>query len=86
MADREVTHTGKDRNGDITALCNPGSWWSPRSKADAISDIDSKTHTYYVKWPEKRTEIKVVDGPNGKYLRTDRDDTLRNNLADLPNC
>ena len=33
-----------------------------------------------------RTEIRVVNGPNGKYLRTDRDDTERNNLRDLPNC
>jgi hypothetical protein len=65
---------------------NDGEWWSPRSKAGAIADIETGTHTYYVPWPEKRTEIRVVNGPTGTYLRTDRDSTPRNNLDDLPNC
>lgn len=86
MGDRRVTHTGKDRYGDILSLCNPGEWWSPRSKADAIRDIEDRVNTYYVQWPEKRTEIRVVDGATGKYLRTDRDATTRNNLDDLPDC
>ena len=86
MADREVTKTGKDRYGDITSLCNSGSYWSPRSKADAIQDIDSGAHTYYVQWSDKRTNVSVVNGSTGKYLRTDRDDTTRNNLLDLPDC
>ena len=86
MADRSVTHSGKDRDGDITSLCNPGQAWSPRSKAGAINDIETNTHTYHVDWPEKRTQIHVVNGPTGKYLRTDRDDTHRNNLDDLPDC
>jgi Protein of unknown function (DUF3892) len=85
MADREVTKTRKDSH-EITALCNPGATWSPRPKASAIQDIESGDHTYHVKWPEKRTEIRVVKGPTGKYLRTDRDDTTRNNLLDLPDC
>jgi hypothetical protein len=84
MAERRVTHTRKDRDGDITALGNLGEFWSPRQKADAIRDIENKLHNYYVQWPEKRTEIHVVKGPTGKYLRTDRDDTERNNLDDLP--
>jgi len=86
MADRRVTATGKDGDGDITKLCNSSETWSPRKKADAIADIESGTHTYYVQWPEKRTDVRVVNGPKGKYLRTDRDATTRNNLDDLPNC
>jgi Protein of unknown function (DUF3892) len=86
MADREVTRTDKDSSDTITALCNSGASWSPRSKADAIRDIETGTHTYHVKWPEKRTEIRVVQGSTGKYLRTDRDNTTRNNLLDLPDC
>jgi len=81
-----VTQTGKDDKGDITSLCNPGTSWSPRSTAVAIQDIDSGDHTYHVKWPGKRTEIRVVKGLNGRYLRTDRDETTRNNLFDLPDC
>ncbi|MCC6712189.1 MAG: DUF3892 domain-containing protein [Candidatus Dadabacteria bacterium] len=86
MADRPVRQTGKDRDGDITALCDSGSSWSPRMKWDAIRDIETGLHTYYVPWKSGRTEIRVVNGPNGKYLRTDRDNTSRNNLDDLPNC
>jgi hypothetical protein len=86
MADREVTRTGKDSSNVITTLCNSSATWSPRTKGDAIRDIESGDHTYHVKWPEKRTEIHVVNGANGKYLRTDRDSTTRNNLLDLPDC
>jgi hypothetical protein len=87
MADRRVRQTRKDRDGDITALCNPGEGWSPREKTDAIRDIDDKAHTYYVLWSDGiRTEVRVVNGSNGKYLRTDRDSTARNNLDDLPDC
>lgn len=86
MAKRYVTKTGKDRDGDITRLCKSGEIWSPRSKVDAIRDIEGGIHSYHVKWPEKETKISVVNGPNGKYLRTDRDSTTRNNLDDLPDC
>jgi hypothetical protein len=86
MAQRAVTKTGKDRDGDITTLCNASEYWSPRSKKDAIADIESGTHSYYVPWPEGPTPIRVVEGRNGKYLRTDRDNTTRNNLDDLPDC
>ena len=86
MSDRAVTQTRKDRDGDILALCNPGQVWSPRSKADVIRDIDNRIHTYYVPWKSGRTDIHVVNGPSGKYLRTDRDTTSKNNLDDLPDC
>lgn len=86
MADRAVRKTRKNDEGDITALCDSGAYWSPRSKADAIADIESGAHTYHVPWPTGRTEIRVVKGPKGKYLRTDRDQTEKNNLDDLPDC
>lgn len=86
MADRKVTKSGKDGDGDITRLCNPGELWSPRSKASAISDIEGGIHTYYVGSGIARTNIHVVNGPNGKYLRTDPDKSARNNLDDLPDC
>ncbi len=87
MARRAVTRSGKDRDGDITAICNPVEYWSPRSKWHAIQDIESAVHSYYVPWTNgPATEIRVVNGPTGKYLRTDRDATTRNNLDDLPDC
>lgn len=87
MADRQVTRTGKDYAGDITKLCNHGEGWSPRAKRDAIFEIENGVHTYFVRWSDGlRTEIRVVRGQSGKYLRTDRDNTTRNNLDDLPDC
>lgn len=88
MADRQVTCTGKNAQGDIISLGKYGEAWSPRTKVDAIRDIESGANSYYVIWPpgQVRTEIRVVNGPTGKYLRTDRDSSARNNLDDLPNC
>ena len=84
MADRKVTKTGKDTDGDITKLC--GSWGSA-SKATAISDIDHGTNSYYVQQPGcGRSDIHVVNGPTGKYLRSDPDKTSNNNLDNLPDC
>lgn len=86
MADRRVTRSRKDDEGDIIALCHPGQYWSPRSKPDAISDIENGDHSYYVEAGGSRANVRVVRGPNGKYLRTDSDNTSRNNLDDLPDC
>lgn len=87
MASRKVTHSGKDSDGDITALCQPGADWSPRRKSGAINDIENGIHCYHVDVPGTgQVDIHVVNGRNGKYLRTDPDRTSRNNLDDLPDC
>ena len=88
MAKRAVVQSKKDRDGDILALCDPGAYWSPRSKADAIQDIESGVHQYYVSWKDgTNTPIRVVtDVLRGKYLRTDKDNTPGNNLDNLPDC
>lgn len=87
MDKRIVNKSGKDKDGDITKLCNAGETWSPRLKADAIRDIEDKTHEYYVRWSDNQeTIVKVVNGTSGKYLRTQRDGSTKNNLDDLPDC
>ena len=86
MADRKVTHSGKDSDGDITKLCNPASWGTV-SKASAIQQIESGTHTYHVNQPGiSRVDIHVVNGATGKYLRSDPDPSSQNNLDNLPDC
>lgn len=88
MADRRVTRSRKDDDGDITALCNSGDW-SPRLKSDAISDIDSGNHTYYVQDDAGRSDIEVIEDASvagGKYLRTDPNGSCSDNLDDLPDC
>jgi hypothetical protein len=87
MIDRAVIRSKKDRNGDILGLCNPNEYWSPRSKSDVIYEIESGKVRYYVPWTDGiKTIINVVNGSNGKYLRTDKDNTVRNNLDDLLDC
>jgi hypothetical protein len=84
MADRPVTHTLKNSDGDITALCNPDEPWSPRSVAEVIADIESGAHKYLVRSDLGDTRVQVIDDPDGKYLRTYRDQKLFNNLDELP--
>lgn len=85
--DRQVTRCRKDRHGNVLLLCNPGTDWSPRMKQDAIRDTEMGLHTYFVRWSDgQSTEIRIDQGPNGKYLRTTKDDPTRNDLEDLPDC
>jgi hypothetical protein len=86
MADRRVTRTGKGEGGVITKLCNPGQYWSPRHKSDAINDIERGWHTYYVNVGSSRVNVHVVSKNGDKYLRTDRDGRGKNNLEELPDC
>ena len=82
MANRQVTRTGKT-SGDITALCGG---WGRANKTEAIRDIETGTHSYFVHEITPPTAVSVVNGPNGKYLRSDADRTSKNNLDNLPNC
>ena len=86
VAERTVRQVRRDDTGDITALCDDGALWSPRDKADVIEDIESGEHAYIVRWTDGQTTIRVAQGPNGKYLRTDKESTAHNNLEDLPDC
>ncbi len=83
MADRRVTGTRKDDDGDITALC--GDVWESVSKALAIAHIENGTHTYYVN-VTRRVDVRVVDRNGKKHLQTTPDATDKNNLDNLPDC
>ena len=84
MADRRVKRTGKDPDGDITRLCGD---WGSATKAQAISHIEGRIHTYYVQdHLARRADVQVVSGPTGKYLRTDPNSNCSDNLDNLPNC
>ena len=83
MADFRVTGTGKDRDGDITKLCGA---WGKVSKAQAIREIETGENTYYVQIGTRRTDVRVVNGVTGEYLRTDADRASSNSLDNLPDC
>lgn len=83
---RRVTKSKKDKSGDIIGLCSSESW-SPRAKADVISDIESKLHSYYVNEAGFETAVEVITrADKTKFLRTSADTTNENNLDNLPNC
>lgn len=83
MADRFVRGVHRDDRGTIVALCDDA-LWSPRSTADVIADIESGTYRYVAVWTDGMTTIHVAADENGKYLRTDKETSGRNNLLDLP--
>jgi Protein of unknown function (DUF3892) len=79
---RRVTHTGKAYDGTIASLCNPGEYWSPCPKANAVHDINSGNYRYWVRVNGDEVDVHVVDG----HLRTDPDKSEKNNLLELPDC
>ena len=83
MADRQVTRTGKDRDGDILKLCGP---WGVANKAEAIRHIETRAHRYYVGRGTNPVWVIVVNGPHGKHLRSSPDGGVSNNLDSLPDC
>lgn len=84
MANRQVTRSGKDRDGDITRLCGA---WGNTPKATAIDEIERHVHRYYVEDAYRRqANVIVVNGRWGKHLRTDPDSSCMNNLDNIPDC
>lgn len=90
---KKITKTKKASDKDILALCNPGQFWSPVSKEEAIREIErsgkpySVNSPYYTEANGYRASIVVMeDRLRGKYLRTDPDKTSKNNLEALPDC
>ncbi len=87
MADVQVKCINKvPRNNPhegITHLGGDG-WKWPREQV--INSIEEKTNTFYTLVRGNRGDIGVVQGPNGKYLRTYADGKWNDNLLALPEC
>ena len=83
--ERRVTRTGKDRDGDITALCGD---WGRASKQTAISEIENRRYRYFVQDRlGRQANVIVVAHPRyGKHLRTEPNSSCADNLDNLPNC
>ncbi|WP_244608939.1 DUF3892 domain-containing protein [Bradyrhizobium sp. SUTN9-2] len=71
MADVQVTCINKQpRNNThegITHLGGAG-WKWPRSQV--ILSIEQRSNTFFTMVGGRRADVGVVDGPNGKYVRT----------------
>jgi Protein of unknown function (DUF3892) len=87
MADVQVNCINKQPRNDthegITHLGGAG-WKWPR--AEVIKSIEGRTNTFYTLVNGKRADVAVVDGPNGKYVRTHADGYYNDNLLALMEC
>lgn len=77
--DRSSTHEG------ITHLGNPGAGWK-WTREQVIASIEAKTNTFFTQVNGNRGDIGVVNGQNGKYVRTYADGKWNDNLLSLPEC
>jgi hypothetical protein len=87
MADVQVTCINKQPRDNthegITHLGGSGWRWT---RQQVIDSIEAKTNTFYTYVSGNRGNIGVVNGPNGKYLRTYADGKWNDNLLSLPEC
>jgi hypothetical protein len=87
MADVQVTCINKQPRDNthegITHLGGSGWRWT---RQQVIQSIEAKTNTFYTKVGGNRANVGVVNGANGKYLRTYADGKWNDNLLALPEC
>jgi hypothetical protein len=87
MADAHVTcitrQPRKNPHEGITHL--GGNGWK-RSKAEVIAAIEGRRDTFYLQVAGERSEINVLNGPNGKYLRAYARGQWNDTLLTLPPC
>jgi hypothetical protein len=76
-ANRQSSHEG------ITHLGGASWKWT---RQQVVASIEAKTNTFYTLENNKRADIGVVNGPNGKYVRTYADGQWNDNLLALPEC
>lgn len=87
MADVRVTCINKQPRNDphegITHLGGATWHWT---RQEVINSIEAKTNTFFTLVGGNRAEVGVVNGANGKYLRTYADGKWNDNLLALPEC
>ena len=87
MADVQVNCINKtNRNSSHEGITHLGGrdWKWPR--ADVIASIEAKTNTFFTLVQGVRADVGVVNGPNGKYVRTYADGKWNDNLLALLEC
>lgn len=73
---RQIKTTRKNEDGDIVSLQGG---FGEVSKAEAIRQIERGDARY----ESGGSEVRVVKGATGKYLRTEPDGKTRNNLDEI---
>lgn len=87
MARRQVQCINKtDRYSPWERIRRIGGAWGRREQPDAIRDIETGPHSYYVLRAGKEVEVIVAERSGNKYLKTEPDGEQPNNLLELPEC
>ena len=87
MADIQVTCINKiprnDTHEGITHLGGPNWKWT---RAEVIRSIENNSNTFFTRVGGTRADVGVINGPNGKYVRTHADRKWNDNLLALLEC
>jgi Protein of unknown function (DUF3892) len=87
MADVQVTCINKQPRNDphegITHLGGATWHWT---RHQVIESIEQRSNTFFTMVAGKRADVGVVNGQNGKYVRTHADGEWNDNLLALPEC
>ena len=87
MSNLQVTCINKvprdDPHEGITNLGGSNWKWTRQQVIDAI---EGNLHTFYTSVNGKVAYVGVVNGKNGKYVRTHADNVWNDNLLALPEC
>ena len=87
MADLQVTCMNKlNRNSSHEGITHLGGIWGKKTRQQVINDIEGGVNTYYTLVGGRRAVVGVINGPNGKYVRTYADGVWNDNLLALPEC
>lgn len=87
MADVQVTCINKQpRENPYDGITHFGGHGWRWTRQQVIESIEAKTNTFFTRVQGNRGDIGVVNGPNGKYLRTHADGRWNDNLLSLPEC
>ena len=87
MADAQVTCINKpNRSNEHEAITHLGGQGWRWTRSQVIASIEAGTNTFFTTVNGKRADVGVVNGPNGKYVRTHADGYYNNDLLALPEC
>jgi hypothetical protein len=70
----------------LAAVKSDGIYDGTLTRQQVINSIEAGSNTLFTLVGGKRAEIGVVDGPNGKYVRTHADGYWNDNLLALTEC
>lgn len=87
MADVQVSCINKEpRNNTHEGITHLGGSNWRWTRQEVIASIEGNTNTFFTLVAGNRANVGVVNGQNGKYLRTHADGKWNDNLLALPEC